>query len=1042
MAKRVLSKVQVSPSDSLPLVSKLHYLDCFDFVQIDTQSPSELAKIEDNRQLFSDLLKRFSTISQELGLDLSDVYSYSEKNYSDIFDASRFLSELKSFLDTHETSLISLFEENHSLTKKHLIADKLHYFRHKFKTGDIPLDLLSSGPSTFSIVGEIHHSYEEVISFYIDEITKGLYYFWSIESSNADFRLVFILTSQEYQDEVLTILEDFYFSSIDFELSVFADMFTDEETSKLTIANVHDFLHEKHDEILSQISELREEHRETLLHFLTSINLMLELFDILEQGRTTETNFTLWGWIKPNDYLNLEKELKEFPFPVKLTQLRDVPLKYKKSKKISKDRGSLTLKEEKTIEKEIPPYHHLGDSKGGALFPKDVEFVKIEVPKEHTRKLISFIHNTGILHQEKIGRQSEDILNDIKQKRQNFTLLSSKISRYKQALGLSIPPAISDSKIAVKDNYDEAISFVEQFIADYGEKIENLSSELKELKAKKTELEAYIPIYSYLSSDVKPYLDDPDFETCTFLGNIPKKNVKAVKFFLNEVSDGQLIFIEVEQPEKSDTVFVYILSLIDYKKSIQQILEEYSFELLSIDYSMISSESIESQLTNLQTEIEHKEHELDEIREKVEDKIFALEELIETEIKRLETEEKCKTDETTTTIWGWVPKDRVEDLKKETEKLDFPITMSERQKVPLTNPSMTKHGNKVTKVFRGIVDGMGIPSTHEVDPFKIIQFTFPLIFGIMFADVGHGILLFLIGLFLTYKKNKKNIEPDESMSGFLYKGSELLALSGFSSIIFGFLFGALLGDEVFLPHIYENVLHIEWLPLIEPTKEVPLFLLFSISIGFVIIQLGIWLRFIENKKYGHGVASWISPIILSIFYVGLFAVLYNLMGAGATSRLIGGNELPSIPKPYSSIFTIIALVSIPLVFLFEYLHEGTEGIMEAIDHLIALFSNTLSFSRILAMLLVHAILSGLPYILAGVDTHNVSALSTSWIYWIVGIVWGLVVIVPIEGMFSFLQTLRLHWVEFFSKFYKGEGVQYTPLLEKTKFIQYTTIAGE
>lgn len=140
------------------------------------------------------MLKRFTTISQELGLDLSDVYSYSEKNYSDVFDASRFLSELKSFLDTHETSLISLFEENHSLTKKHLIADKLHYFRHKFETGDIPLDLLSSGPSTFSIVGEIHHSYKKVISFYIDEITKGLYYFWSIESSNPDFRLVFILT--------------------------------------------------------------------------------------------------------------------------------------------------------------------------------------------------------------------------------------------------------------------------------------------------------------------------------------------------------------------------------------------------------------------------------------------------------------------------------------------------------------------------------------------------------------------------------------------------------------------------------------------------------------------------------------------------------------------------------------------------------------------------------------------------------------------------------------------------------------------------------
>lgn len=151
----------------------------------------------------------------------------------------------------------------------------------------------------------------------------------------------------------MTILENFYFSSIDFELSVFADMFSDEETSKLTVANVHDFLHEKHDEILSQISELRDEHRETLLHFLTFINLMLELFDILEQGRTTQTNFTFGVGLNLMIILISKRNSKSFLFLLNSLNWRDVPLKYKKSKKISKDRGSLTLKEEKQLKKKF-----------------------------------------------------------------------------------------------------------------------------------------------------------------------------------------------------------------------------------------------------------------------------------------------------------------------------------------------------------------------------------------------------------------------------------------------------------------------------------------------------------------------------------------------------------------------------------------------------------------------------------------------------------------------------------------------------------------
>jgi vacuolar-type H+-ATPase subunit I/STV1 len=127
----------------------------------------------------------------------------------------------------------------------------------------------------------------------------------------------------------------------------------------------------------------------------------------------------------------------------------------------------------------------------------------------------------------------------------------------------------------------------------------------------------------------------------------------------------------------------------------------------------------------------------------------------------------------------------------------------------------------------------------------------------------------------------------------------------------------------------------------------------------------------------------------------------------------------------------------PVLFILEYLHAKSDGIMDAIDHIIALISNTLSFSRLMALLLVHAILSGLPFTLTGI--HN--PLSSAWYWWIVGILVGLFIIVPIEGLLSFLNTLRLHWVEWFSKFYVGDGIAYKPLKEESNFIDFVLSKG-
>jgi vacuolar-type H+-ATPase subunit I/STV1 len=230
------------------------------------------------------------------------------------------------------------------------------------------------------------------------------------------------------------------------------------------------------------------------------------------------------------------------------------------------------------------------------------------------------------------------------------------------------------------------------------------------------------------------------------------------------------------------------------------------------------------------------------------------------------------------------------------------------------------------------------------------------------------------------------------------------------------------------------------------------------------IQLGVLLKVYQNIRYGHGFASWGAPLSLSVTYVGIFALLFNIIVGDGIYWHAFHFTLQPLPS-----WLVYFVGAVPIVFVLEYLHAKAEGIMDAIDHVLALISNTLSFSRLMALLLVHAILSGLPFTLTGTDLvarmttfsgisldvahinlshfgglihgHYASALSISWVWWIVGIVLAICIILPLEGLLSFLNTLRLHWVEWFTKFYTGDGEEFIPLKEKLVSINFVPKKG-
>ena len=98
--------------------------------------------------------------------------------------------------------------------------------------------------------------------------------------------------------------------------------------------------------------------------------------------------------------------------------------------------------------------------------------------------------------------------------------------------------------------------------------------------------------------------------------------------------------------------------------------------------------------------------------------------------------------------------------------------------------------NKFTAAFQGIVDGYGVPRCGEINPAAFTIITYPFLFGVMFGDVGHGLLVLVFALYLVCNERKYNAMREEQIGEILsypWHGRYVLLLMGLFSIYAGLL---------------------------------------------------------------------------------------------------------------------------------------------------------------------------------------------------------------------------------------------------------------
>ncbi len=329
-----------------------------------------------------------------------------------------------------------------------------------------------------------------------------------------------------------------------------------------------------------------------------------------------------------------------------------------------------------------------------------------------------------------------------------------------------------------------------------------------------------------------------------------------------------------------------------------------------------------------------------------------------------------------------------------------------------TVPTIIKSCPQFFEAFEKLVFALGCPLHTEVNPVFIVAVTFPLLFGIMFADVGQGAILLMVGLLLKYFRGKNDITNIKNdIARYFLFSSGLLIMCGISSMFFGLLFGEFFGPS--------GLIH-PWIPLkIGPFRisgfdpmHAPLDMLrFSILIGVVLLTLGLILRVLNNLRGKNYKQALISVCWLWLFLGGFFMWIYwggisNIMKwfTEGSTMFIGLLILPAL---------IMSIISATSGGIMEGIDISIEILIGSLDHLV-------SFSRLAALFLTHAALNYMFLMLAGVKNGYFPLQS------IPIIAAGSILSLGIEGLVIFVHCLRLHWVELLPEFYIGKGVPFKP----------------
>jgi V/A-type H+-transporting ATPase subunit I len=417
---------------------------------------------------------------------------------------------------------------------------------------------------------------------------------------------------------------------------------------------------------------------------------------------------------------------------------------------------------------------------------------------------------------------------------------------------------------------------------------------------------------------------------------------------------------------------------------------------------------LDAQLTELQSEKQKSEEDLADLRKKHIEYILASDEYLSIETQKAEAPLRFATTKNAFIVEGWVP---TKDLGLIQSDLDGAtnghviVSVDRSEAVDVEKVPIALKNPLPSKPLEVLVRAFSLPKYNELDPTKLMTFMYPALFGFMLGDIGYGLIVIALGLLVS------RVIKGEGMRDLAVIG----VYAGVFSVIFGFIFNEFFGVE---PFGHKGLLTFIEYPAVPRLDNVLTLLILTFVIGLLMLTLGYVLGFVnEYRQHGLKHAVFAKVSWLMMLWGGAIAVALVLPALSSGS----GIQL--------SLGLIAGLVLLVVGFILMIMGEGAIGLTEVPT----LLSNVLSYSRLLSIGV-----SSTGIALAVNKLSDALFFSKGGIFVIFGIlllIAGHAINTVLGILDSGLQALRLHYVEFFTKFYRGGGMKYIPFGFERKYTE-------
>jgi V/A-type H+-transporting ATPase subunit I len=559
-------------------------------------------------------------------------------------------------------------------------------------------------------------------------------------------------------------------------------------------------------------------------------------------------------------------------------------------------------------------------------------------------------------------------------------------------------------------NYD--IDFDEMY--DYMQNLKHqLNEEIQRIKALEKDISEYqdalIQVNHLKALDLP--LDDlfaAEYVTFRF-GRLPNDSVPKLRFFQSKA----FVFQSFETDNNYAWCMYYTTD--EFKREVDNIFSSLFFERIFIpDFvhgrPLEAIENLESKIKAAQLEIQSYHQEMDEIAGTCTNKLSCIKGELLYLNRVFEAKKYVVGLGDKISISLFVEEQYALDVKSSFETIDdVEVEINDADTDKRIQPPTKLKNGWFAKPFGLFVEMYGLPSYHDIDPTPFVAWSYAILFGLMFGDLGQGIVLAILG-YLLYKK----------------KGSMLGAIGvriGITSAIFGFLYGSLFGNEEILIPVFQNVFGLIDKPIHVMDADFTMTLLISaIGIGVFLIVIAMFLSIYIKLKKKHYVEMFMSHNGVA----GLILYTYILTALALSMGFQINILTPMFTLPFIGIPLVLIFMKEPVerkahgekMFPNGFGGFFVEGFFELFEILLSYVTNTMSFLRVGGFILSHAgmmlVVMSLMEMVGGTGSIFV-------------LIFGNIFVMALEGMIVGIQVLRLQFYELFSRYYQGDGIAFTPL---------------